>query len=112
MWNVAGVSPLFAALRSRPTIQSTPETNLSVQIRKNGDADRKTDLPPLLPTINHRKEVTIEDYDPAGETRSLSQRSRQPQVVMDYAKKKNRFETNERGRERKRNLARSAKQRA
>lgn len=112
-WRVAGVSPFFASVLGRPTIPYTRDAKLNVQVPKNGEADWTTDLPPLLPPcIRRGEDLTVKAYDPVGETRSLTARSRRPHVVQDHAAMRRVFEANQREREEKRRQATAAKKRA
>lgn len=108
-WRVAALAPLLATCMKRETLPLTRDATLIIQMPQNGEADWTTDLPPLLPHIQQQKEVTVENYNPMGENRSLMHRSVRPNIVPDYKKDKTTFMKKERERKAKKVAGREAR---
>lgn len=79
-WSMSGMSPLISSSTNRRTLPYEYDSKILIQYPANGEADWTTQLPPLLPpAVNvNSQDLTIDNYDPMKEPRSLLQRSRRP----------------------------------
>lgn len=79
-WSMSGMSPLISSSTKRRTLPYEYDSKILIQYPADGESDWTTQLPPLLPpavNIEHH-DLSIENYDPKKEPRSLLQRSRRP----------------------------------